>query len=531
MSQAQNTIRQPPHATKNRIPCSLLNTVRSEREISYPATRRSRDNCLPDFRTGEQSITQTGRNAWAVAQCARAALLIDGAEYYRRLESAFRLARRSILIVGWDFDGHISLSPQVPESSSPPLGPLLRSLVEACPELDVSILVWSGTIVHAPSGNAALLLGEVWQNHSRIRLKLDTHHPLYASHHQKIVCIDDRTAFVGGIDLTVRRWDRRKHKPHDPSRREPKGDGYAPVHDMQMVVDGEAAKKIAELAWERWKIATGETRSPRPEVDGDPWPVELIPHFSNVPLAIARAVPEFGGRHAVIETAQMTLDMLASAHDTIYIETQYLTASYVRDVLAKHLRNPHGPEIVILASPQSKGWAERMVMGENRDRMIRYLVRIAPEDRLRIWYPCVKSGQQDVPVLVHAKLVIVDDRLLRVGSSNLNNRSMALDTECDLVIEGTDEKSRAGITGIRNRLLAEHLGVDVPSVLASIDEENGSLIRGMERLNGGDTSLLSFDADTQRGPTRPTWLTAFLDPAQPFGLSLRKGRFFPKLLQ
>ncbi|HEY0275012.1 MAG TPA: phospholipase D-like domain-containing protein [Paenirhodobacter sp.] len=35
---------------------------------------------------------------------------------------------------------------------------------------------------------------------------------------------------------------------------------------------------------------------------------------------------------------------------------------------------------------------------------------------------------------MHAKVMIVDDRVLRVGSSNFNNRSLRLDSECDVIL-------------------------------------------------------------------------------------------------
>ena len=58
---------------------------------------------------------------------------------------------------------------------------------------------------------------------------------------------------------------------------------------------------------------------------------------------------------------------------------------------------------------------------------------------------------------MHAKVVVADDRLLRVGSSNLNNRWMGFDTECDLAIKAREgeETTHRTILGIRDQLLAE----------------------------------------------------------------------------
>ncbi len=44
--------------------------------------------------------------------------------------------------------------------------------------------------------------------------------------------------------------------------------------------------------------------------------------------------------------------------------------------------------------------------------------------------------------MVHSKVMIVDDGFLRVGSANLNNRSMGADTECDLAFEASCDEHR-----------------------------------------------------------------------------------------
>ncbi len=43
---------------------------------------------------------------------------------------------------------------------------------------------------------------------------------------------------------------------------------------------------------------------------------------------------------------------------------------------------------------------------------------------------------------------------LRVGSGNLSNRSMGVDTECDLAVEAENEATRAGIAAFLGRLPA-----------------------------------------------------------------------------
>ncbi|WP_114942865.1 phospholipase D-like domain-containing protein [Microvirga calopogonii] len=470
-------------------------------------------------------ILRPGQNCWRVAQADRASVLIDGAAYFANLEAALRNARRSILIVGWDFDGSIRLRPDVGIEESQPLGPLLRSLLEERPDLEVRILVWSVAVVHAPGAPGPLIFGADWQNHPRLQLKLDTHHPLYAAHHQKIVCIDDSLAFIGGMDLTVERWDTCRHACDDPIRLKDDGTIYEPVHDLQMVVDGEAAHAIAEVAYGRWKLGTGEELVPAPN-GTDPWPDGLVPDFRHAPIAIARTYPAWGEQPAANEAAALTLDALSAARETIYIEAQYMTAPYVGDVLERRLADPDGPEVVVVQTHESHGWAEELVMGTNRDRLIRRLRQCDRHGRLRVYYPVIPNGKGgECQVLIHSKLIIVDDVFVRIGSSNLNNRSIGLDSECDAAIEATTEEMRRTIVALRNRLLAEHLDVSPEAFDSALDANDGSVIAAVEQLNTGIRGLRAFQAMTDDGPAVPATGTGLLDPLEPFEpLSLFKRR-------
>lgn len=461
-------------------------------------------------------ILQPGHNCWRTVPADKAAVLIDGAEYFSNLEKVLRSARRSIMIVGWDFDGSIRLRPDVDEEQSPPLGPLLRSLVEENPELEIRILVWSVAVVHAPGAPGPLIFGADWQNHPRLQLRLDKHHPLYAAHHQKLVCIDESLAFVGGMDLTVQRWDTSRHACDNPYRRKDDGSIYEPVHDIQMFVSGPVAKSVTEIAYERWRIATGETLSLDHTLQTAPWPSGLAADFHNTPVAIARTYPAWGEHSAVQEAAALTVDALSAARRSIYIEAQYMTAPCIGDILERHLADPEGPEIVVVQTHESHGWAEQRVMGTNRDRLIRRLRKADRYDRLRVYYPIVPARTGECQVLIHSKLIIVDDGFLRIGSSNLNNRSIGLDTECDLAVEATSDDIRKTIASLRERLLAEHLDVTPEIFSNAVFDEGGSLIRAIERLNTRNRCLRTFNAMFDEGPAEPAIGTGLLDPLEPF---------------
>ena len=465
------------------------------------------------------AIIDPGRNCWKVATATRAAPLVDADCYFSALESAMHQAHRSIIIVGWDFDDRIRLRR---EDDAKPLGELLRSLVEEKPELRIDVLVWSASVLHAPGDAGTFLWGAEWQNHPRINLKLDTHHPFYAAHHQKIVAIDDSVAFVGGMDLTIGRWDTSRHHVDDPRRLDPEDKPYGPVHDIQMVVDGDAAVSLADEARHRWTAATGEERE-RIDTPSPIWPNNAEPAFRDVDIAIARTKPAYRGEPSIMEAARLTDDALKAAREAIYLEAQYLTTRRVGRILADHLRNPEGPEIVVVMTHESRGIMERLVMGNNRDRLIRRLKRADRHDRLRVWFPCVPGEDGPEQVLVHSKLMIVDDIFVRIGSSNLNNRSLGLDTECDIAIEANDIATHEAILRLRDRMLAEHIDAQ-PDELAAAVERKNSLIAAIESLNVNPRGLREFSALHDKGPSRPVPGTAILDPSRPFNVFSRKAR-------
>ena len=460
---------------------------------------------------GARPILEKGVTCWRIAPADRVAVLIDAAAYYLALLQAFRRARRSIMILGWDFDPGVRLDPTDPGTE---LRRLLPELVERRPELQVRLLIWDVSVVYGPSSPVHQLFERAWQAHPRIELRFDGQHPFGAAHHEKLVCIDDRLAFIGGIDLTVKRWDTPEHDPGDPRRLHADGERYDPVHDLQMAVGGEAARALAQLARRRWADATGETL-PSSRGRNDPWPASVAPWLHDVPVGIARTRPTMDGGGGVNEVAALNDAALASARRSVYIEAQYLAAQPVADRLTALLERRRGPEIVILVWRQAIGWLERFAMGSNRDRLLRRLAAADRCGRLRAYW----LGLPDDPereIELHSKLIIVDDVFVRIGSSNLNNRSLGVDTECDLAIEATDPGTRAAIAELRNTLLAEHLVRSPAEVGRAVAE--GGLIAAIERLNPGRGRLRPYEIDPDDGPKEPLPGTALLDPAEPLDL-------------
>ncbi|OWJ62106.1 hypothetical protein BWR60_30285, partial [Inquilinus limosus] len=177
----------------------------------------------------ETSVLRPHHNVWRIEHARRAAVLVDAAAYYGALRSAMRQARHRILVIGWDID---SRTPLVGPESEPAdglpriLGDFLCALVRERPELSVKLLLWNYSLYYALEREPLPLLALQWSTPPQIELCLDDEIPVGSSHHQKIVVIDDAVAFVGGIDLTIRRWDTPAHPPVAPERTDPLGPGH-----------------------------------------------------------------------------------------------------------------------------------------------------------------------------------------------------------------------------------------------------------------------------------------------------------------
>jgi phosphatidylserine/phosphatidylglycerophosphate/cardiolipin synthase-like enzyme len=135
---------------------------------------------------------------------------------------------------------------------------------------------------------------------------------------QKVVVVDDAVAFVGGFDIAACRWDTPRHLADDPRRVDPGYGLYAPFHDIQVVVDGEAATALGDLVRERWQRATGRPIPP-PRVENDAWPAGVAVELHDVRVAIARTEPRWDGRPAVHEVEALHLDAIAAARRSIYL--------------------------------------------------------------------------------------------------------------------------------------------------------------------------------------------------------------------
>ncbi len=434
-------------------------------------------------------ILKPGLNCWRLSPARRAAFLIDGETYFSAFRSAVKKAKHSIFILGWDLDSRVELVRNGEDDGFPTaLGDFLNAVVGRSRRLKAHILIWDFAMVYALEREWFSIYKLDWRTHRRIRARFDGNHPPGASHHQKVVVIDDRVAFAGGFDLSKWRWDTCAHDADDPRRTDPDGASYPPFHDVQLMVEGQAAADLAELFRDRWARATGQDIPVTAEAETDPWPPEVQADLEEMEVAIARTQPAHESRTACREVEQLYVDMIGAAKQSIYLENQYFTSKKVGASILKRLQEEQGPEVILVLPLKTGGWLEQNTMDAMRTTLLKRLQQGDIHDRLRVYYPS-QEGLGDQCISVHGKVMVIDDRVVRVGSSNLSNRSMGLDTECDLAMEanagGSDSQA---VAAFRNRLLGEHLGAD-PEQVGEIMGRHSSLARTIKELRGGPKTL------------------------------------------
>jgi len=282
-------------------------------------------------------------------------------------------------------------------------------------------------------------------HHTRIQCHLDAKERPLHCHHEKTIVIDDRVAFVGGIDLTTQAGDRFDSCDH-PAR------AAIGWHDAAARIEGPAVADVAEHFRMRWNEVAGE-RLPEAEVPAPAGNVELQ-IVRTVPEKVYRAVPD--GVFRILESYTAAL---RGAERFVYVENQFLWSPEIARVLRDKLVDPPSDDFrmvfVLPANPKSGDDDTRGVLAE--------LIE-ADDDNGRILACALyaRSGVRADPIYVHAKIAIVDDRWLTLGSANLNEHSLFNDTEMNVVAH---DPALAQHT--RLRLWSEHL--ELPAHLIPAD--------------------------------------------------------------
>jgi len=431
------------------------------------------------------AILEPGETCWRIEAAKRAAFLVDYQDYYTSLAAALGRARRQVLLLGWSFDPRTRLAPDGSnDGAATPdeIGGLLIHLAKERPRIDIRVLIWRSAVPISATQEGFPHRAKAWFRHSGVEFLLDDTVPFGACHHQKVVVIDDQVAFLGSGDICGDRWDTQAHLDRDARRRSPAGGFHPPRHEVMIVAEGAIAGALGEMARERWRLASGDVLAPPGGVAADEesaWPPDLVADVADTRLAIARTLPTLKHDAGTAEIAALTLAAIGAARTSLYVENQYFTSPAVCEALAARLAQPDGPQVVLISTHESPSYFDKLTMDRTRAVFIWRLRAADIFGRLRVWAPFTAEG---LPIIVHAKSMIVDDTLVRIGSANLNNRSQGFDTECELALEAERADERAAIQALADKMIGHWLGRSGAD-MATARERRGGLIAAVDEMN------------------------------------------------
>ena len=419
-----------------------------------------------------------------IARAPRAALMIDMEAYFDAAMEAMKAARHTVHLLNWAFEADTHFHPQ-PGGDGPRsdrIGDFLKALAER-PGLEVRVLCWYSVMPVAATQRFFPFMDRLAFHGSKVKFVLDGHLPLGACHHQKMIVIDDAIGFCGGGDIGPDRWDTPQHLDDDPRRVKTRRDNkdFDSRHEVMGLVDGDAARALGAVFRDRWQAATGETLHPAPPVPDPAWPSDIPPAFHDITVGLSRTRSPWASRKELRENEALHVAAIRAATTCIYMENQYFTAPLIAEELAARLREPDGPEVVLITTQHSPSYFDQMTMDRTRLVFLKMLKDADLHNRFVAYSPVTTLGRT---IIVHAKLTIIDDTLMRIGSCNINNRSMGYDTECDMSFEAFGpgaEANRAEITRLRDTLLTHWLGCPKPSVQQAV-AEFGGVGRALEAL-------------------------------------------------
>jgi phosphatidylserine/phosphatidylglycerophosphate/cardiolipin synthase-like enzyme len=400
-------------------------------------------------RLGWESALDATAGGWAAGNPPPRAgnsvdVLIDGAEALPEIAAALESAESHVHIAGW----HLSPDFAVTRDGRPIV--LRNLLADLAERVEVRVLVWAGAPLpfFRPSRRSVREARERLTRGTRIQCALDSRERPLHCHHEKTIVIDDRTAFVGGIDLTSLAGDRFDTSDHPPR-------AAVGWHDAGAVLKGPAVGDVAEHFRMRWREVTGEVLpAGRPAQPAGELEAQIV---RTIPERIYDAVP--GGEFRILESY---LRAFRGAQRLVYAENQFLWSPEIAAVLADKLSDPPCDEfrlvLLLPAKPNNGADDTRGVLGE--------LIEADDGDgRLVASTLYARANTARDPIYVHAKIAIVDDGWLTLGSANLNEHSLFNDTEMNVVV-----RDPGLVAQTRTRLWAEHLELDAGRLPADATE-------------------------------------------------------------
>ena len=439
-----------------------------------------------------EPILRLGTNCSVIAAVDEAAALVDADIYYRAAHRAIAGAKRYVMVSGWQFDSSVEMLRGDAAASTEAPSQLLQLLTWACernPELEVYVLAWDFSPV--------FLLEREWfqkrvfdsAGSKRIHFQWDSFFAAHASHHQKLLVVDGTIAFSGGMDICSSRWDTRAHEPENSLRHNGDGKPCKPYHDVQAFVRGPVVAPLQELFYDRWIQNGGDMKRLAPVDHPPPTLSELcdgaLPlRLSSAAVSQTRVAPEGDKTPALLHIRKLYEDAIERAEALVYIEQQYFTSRAVLRSFMRRLTNGALPklQIVVILPHGGDTPKERFALGEAQAFVLNG-IRCAAEEHGHAFGAFTTGTRLPTGELkatfMHSKVLLVDDRFVSIGSANMTNRSLGLDTELNLSWE--HEHAVDDITELRASLLAEHCGssdsrryLDIDGLVERLDADTFS---------------------------------------------------------
>jgi phospholipase D1/2 len=394
-------------------------------------------------------------------------LFIDSRSYYLDLAQEIESARSHVWIQGWDFDSRVVLNRDNDALRHFQIGRGFFGAIKAIEEeesrgIRFRLLVWNPPVLYLPDReifqDIKIFADEILAKLD-IRFVRDNMMPFGSSQHRKIVIIDDRVAFLGGADISSSRWDEPGHRWKSKEKRADlegiQSEGDYQNHETHLKVAGPAVREISEIflkSWKKYQSSDEGMRkvilSPSRDVITKPLRREVI-DLNPIEAQVIESEATYANKSGHNPKIQMICEMIHQAEREIYIENQYVTSDEVILALKAKLLQNSDVSIVIVTNCSSSSWLEKVTIYERMRSRLRFLKSFDIKKRLKILCPTRdQSPEERGWVKIHSKLMLVDRKKLFMGSSNLNNRSMGLDSELDVLMDLREEDGLKILCGL-----------------------------------------------------------------------------------
>jgi phosphatidylserine/phosphatidylglycerophosphate/cardiolipin synthase-like enzyme len=416
----------------------------------------------------------------------KAEVLVDGAQTWASVSKDMQAAKEDIKIATWLCRSDIELVRPKDLAVTEPaerkdyrFGPLLET--KTAQGVKAWVLIWG--VTYTPILNSWLRKW-YWTPQDRIELMEQDHPKFIGSYHQKTITIDGRVGYCGGMNIKENDWDTNHHRVFDPRRNphrtrkafrrlvhEKKNHTkFLPRHDLAIRFEGPVVRDLSLNFTERWNKCVDAQRAslygrfwmwgrrrlghkPAPKLQPLVEP-ETLPASAGGQLAqIARTTPH--GEEGILDLYRRAI---RNARRYIYIENQYFRSPALAEELANACRKNPKLRLIAVVWPVNDGKKSLMDPSAYWTAKTQDAIRqVRPDFQLTRLFSVDRSADgrvQYVTVDMHAKVLIVDDVWLTVGSANINERGFKYEAEINAAI-----LNRKTARDLRVRLMAEHLKI------------------------------------------------------------------------